>query len=150
MRKRLLLVATLGVLAVVPTPASAHGLGPAHPNVGSSLGIRIIMRDGPEVVHHQNQAARHLRPQPWPRRFSNHAPAWRWRGPWQHRPPQYHWRDREHRPWFRAPGGPHFKDSHAKQWLHAPWQHGRPALRNDSPHARFKHGHRRSGPRRHH
>jgi hypothetical protein len=85
MRKRLLLAASLGVLAIMPAPALAHGPGPAHLNVGSSLGIRIIVRDGAKVVHHYHHARRHLQPQPSPRRFSHHAPAWRWHGPSHHR-----------------------------------------------------------------
>jgi hypothetical protein len=148
MRKRLLLAASLGVLAIMAAPAAAYGPGPAHPNVGSSLGIRIIVRDGPKVVHHHYHAKRHLRPQPWPRHFSHHTASWRWHGPWHHRPQRFHWRDREQRPWFRAPGAQHFKHGHAKQWLHAPW-HGRPAVRNQFPHARFKHGHSRSDRHRH-
>jgi hypothetical protein len=149
MRKRLLLVASLGVLAIMPAPASAHGPAPAHPNVGSSLGIRIIARDGPKVVHHYHHAKLHLRPQPWPRRIGHHAPTWRWHGPWPHRRQHFHWRDHEHRPLLRAPRAQHFKHGHAKQWLHAPWPHGAPAARNHSPHARFEHRHARSDRHRH-
>jgi hypothetical protein len=81
MRRHLLLAATLGAMAVGEAPASAHGPAPAYPNVGSPLGIRIIARDGPKVVHHYHHAKRHLRPQPWPRRLGHHAPTWRWHGP---------------------------------------------------------------------
>jgi hypothetical protein len=81
MRKRLLLAASLGVLTIMPAPASAYGPAPAHPNVASSLDIRIMARDGPKVGHHYHHAKRHLRPQPWPRRFGHHAPTWRSHGP---------------------------------------------------------------------
>ena len=134
MRKQLLLAATLGVLAIVPAPASAQGHGPVHPTVASAFGIRIIVRDGSKVVHHHHHAKRHLRPQPWPRHFSHHAPTWRWQGPWHHRPRRFHGHERDYRPWFRAPGVQHhkhgdakqFKHGYAKQWLHAPRHHGRP------------------------
>ena len=157
MRRQLLLAAALGALAIVPAPASAHGHGPVHPNVESSFGIRIIVRDGPKVVHHHHQTKRHLRPQPWPRHFKHYAPSARWHGPWHHRPRHFHWRDRDDRPWFRAPGAQHhkhghakqFKHGHAKQWLHAPRHQGRPALRNHFPDARFKHGQPRSDRHRH-
>jgi hypothetical protein len=149
MRKQLLLAATLGALAMVPPPGSAHAHDPVHPNVGSSFGIRIVVRDGPKVVHNPHNPGRHLRPQPWPRHFKNHAPSARWHGPWHHRPRHFHGRDRDHRPWFRTPGAQHFKHGDGKRWLHAPWRHGRPAVRNHFPHARFKHGHPGSGPRRH-
>jgi hypothetical protein len=144
MRKRLLLAATLGLVAIMPAPALAHGPAPAYPNVGSPLGLRIIVRDGPKVVHHYRHAKRHLRPQPWPRRFSHFAPTWRWNGSWHHRRQHLHWRDREYRLWLRAPGARHFQHGHAKQWLHAPWHHGRSAVRNRFPHPRFEHGHARS------
>jgi len=156
MRRQLLLAAALGAMALVPAPASAHGHGPVHPNVESSFGIRIIVRDGPKVVHHQHHAKRHLRPQPWPRHFKHYAPSARSHGPWHHRPRNFHWRDRDDRPWFRAPGAHHkhghakqFKRGPAKQWLHAPWHQGRPALRNHFPHTRFQDGHSRSDRRRH-
>jgi hypothetical protein len=151
MRKRLLLAASLS-LAMMAAPAAAHGRGPAHPNVGSPWGVRIIVRDGPKLGHHHDHAKSHLRPQPWPRRFSHHAPTWRWHGPWHDRRQQFHWRDREHRPWLGVPHVQHHRHGHpkyfshgrAKHWLHAPWHHGRRAVRNHFPHARFKHGHDRS------
>jgi hypothetical protein len=108
------------------------------------LGIRIIVRDGPKVVHHHNHTNRHLRPQPWPRQFKHHAPSARWHGPWPQRPRHFHWRDHDRRPWFRAPGAQHHNHGHAKQWLHAPWRHGRPNVRNQFPHARFNQGRPRS------
>ena len=149
MRKRLLLVATLGALTLIPLPASEHGHAAVHPNVESSFGIRIIVRDGPKVMHHHH-AKRHFRPQPWPRRFGHHAPAWRRHGPWHDRPRDFHWRDRERRPWFRTPGAPHFKHGDGKRWWHGPRHHGRPAVRNHFPRARFKDGHPGFGSRRRH
>ena len=148
MRKQLLLAATLGALAMMPAAASAHGHGPAYPNVESSFGIRIIVRDGPKVVHHHHGAKRHLRPPPWPRHFKHHAPRSRWFGPWRHPPRHFHWRDRDHRPRFHGPG-PHFKHGPAKRWWHAPGHHGRAALGNHFPHDRFKHGRPRSDHHRH-
>jgi hypothetical protein len=146
MRKQLLLAATLGALATMPAPASAHGHGPAYPNVESSFGIRIIVRDGPKVVHHHHDAKRHLRPQPWPRRHWHHGP--RWHKPWHHRSRHFQWRGRDHRPWVRG-SGPHFKHGPAKRWSHAPGHHGRPAVGNHFPHDRFKHGRARSDRHRH-
>jgi hypothetical protein len=78
MRKQLLLAATLGVLTIMPAPVSAQGHGPVYPNVESSFGIRIIVRDGPKVVHRHHHAKRHLRPQPWPGHFRHHTPSSRW------------------------------------------------------------------------
>jgi hypothetical protein len=153
MRKQLLLAAALGALAIMPTPASAHGHGPVLPG----LGIQIIVRDGPKVVHHHHHAKRHLRPQPWPRHFGHHAPAWRWQGSAHHRGQGFHWRDRDHRPWFRSPGARHFKNGHGahfkhgqgKHWSDAPWQRGRSSFRDHFAHDGFKHGRARSDRRRH-
>ena len=153
MRKQLLLAAALGGLAIMPAPASAHGHGPVYPNVESTLGIRIIVRDGPKVVRHHHHAKRHLRPQPWPRHFSHHAPpTWRWHRPWHHRERHFDWRDRDHRPWFPAPGARHFKHGDGKRWSHAPWHHGQRAgrdhFRHDG-HDGFQRGRPRSDGHRH-
>jgi hypothetical protein len=149
MRKRLLLAATLGSLALTPVEASAHGHAAAQPAVQSSFGIRVIVRDGPNVVHHHHRPERHLRPQPWPRRFSHPAPAWRSHGPWHHRPQGFHWRERDHRPWFHRPGAHRFEHGHGKRWWPAPRHDWRPAVRNGFPHGRFKDGHRGFGHRHH-
>jgi hypothetical protein len=147
MRKQLLLAATLGVLTIMPAPVSAQGHGPVYPNVESSFGIRIIVRDGPKVVHRHHHAKRHLRPQPWPGHFRHHTPSSRWFGSWRHQR-HFHWRDRDHKPWFRAPGV-HFRHDHANRWLHAPWHRGRPAFRNHFRHDRFQRGRPRSDGHRH-
>jgi hypothetical protein len=133
MHKQLLLAVVLGGLTFSPAPAWADGHGPVYPKVESSFGIRVIVRDGPRVVHHHDRGKRHLRSQPWPRHFSHHAPRWRWQERGHHRPRQFHWRDRDHRPWFRTPGAQHFRHGHAKHWKHgdaqgwsrAPWRQGR-------------------------
>ncbi len=149
MRKQLLLAATLGVLAITPAPASAPGHGLVHPNVESSFGIRIIVRDGPKVVHHHHRAKRHLRAQPWPRHFRHHAPSSRWFGPWRHQPRRLYWRNRDHRPWFRVPRAQHFNNDHAKPWVQTPRHHGRPAFRNHLPHDGFERGRPRFDGHRH-
>lgn len=135
MRKQLLLAATLGALAITPAPASAHD--PVHPNVVSSFGVHIIVRDGPKVVHHRHQTRRHLRAQPWPRYFNHHAPAWRWQGPRHHRPRHFGWRNGDHGGWWGAPrgqhhgdGGAHFKHGQTRHWGDAPRHRGRPSLRS--------------------
>jgi hypothetical protein len=127
MRKQLLLAATLGVLAIMPAPASAHEHGPVYPNLESSFGIRIIVRDGPTVVNH---ARPHLRPQPWPRQFKYHAPSARWHAPWRDRQRYFNGRDRDRRPWFRAPSAQHREYGHAKGRLRTPWH------RSDRPRRR--------------
>jgi hypothetical protein len=93
MRMMLLLAASLGALAIVPTSASADGGGLVHSHALSSFGLSIVVRDAPKVVQHRPYPVRHLRPQPWPRRFLYHAPRSTWHKPWHARP----WRfDRSH------------------------------------------------------
>jgi hypothetical protein len=160
MRKRLLLAAALGALAIIPAPASAYEHGSVRSNVESSLGIRIIVRDGPKVVHQHHHPKRHLRPQPWRHHFSHRAPSWRWHKAWHHQPRHFQWRDHDHRRWFHAPRAQHFKHGDRKPWQHfrhderkrwmnAPSAHGRPAVRNHFRHDGFEHGRPRSDRHRH-
>ena len=44
MYRHLLLAVTLGAVAMLPAPASAHGHAPVHPNVVSSFDFRIILQ----------------------------------------------------------------------------------------------------------
>ena len=93
MRRHLLLAATLGALAVGEAPAEAHGPDLAHRNAGSSFGLSIILRDGPQVVGHDRPSGRHLRPQPWPRRFG-HPPFARWHQPGHRQMQRFRFHDR--------------------------------------------------------
>jgi hypothetical protein len=138
MRKQLLLAATLGALAIVPAPASAHD--PAFPNVVSSFGVRIIVRDGREVVHHYHRPGGYLRPQPWPRHFGR-PPIVRWHQPWhRHQMPHFPFRHGDHRSWFGGPGPRHVGPDAFGRWGHAPWHQDRPAFRHHVPHGGFSHG----------
>lgn len=47
MRKRLLLAASLSILAIMPALAAAHGPGPAHLNMGSSLAFASLCAMAP-------------------------------------------------------------------------------------------------------
>lgn len=108
MYKHLLLVAALGAVAILPAPASAHGHGPVHPNLVPALDVRIILRDGPKVIHHHHPPHRYLKPQPWPPKIKHYAP----RPHWKHHTRHFRWRDsdRHHR----------FAHDHRKGWAHAP------------------------------
>ncbi len=163
MRRHLLLAATLGALAAGEAPAEAHGPDLARSNVGSSFGLSIILRDGPQVVGHDHHPRRHLRPQPWPRRFGHH-PFARWHQP-GHRQMQrfrfhddgrhgfrFHDRDRhgfrfrnDGRHGFFAPGPRHGK----RGWMGGPWRHDRRAFSHDWPRGRFMDGPRGSQRQRH-
>jgi hypothetical protein len=139
MRKQLLLAAALGALAIRPAPASAHD--PAPPNVVSSLGVRIIVRDGPKVVHHHHRpGGGHLRPQPWVRHFSR-PPIVRWQQPWHRQMQHFPFRHGDYGAWFR---GRHVGPAAPGRWGHAPGHHDRPAFRRDAPHDGFMRGHPRS------
>jgi hypothetical protein len=138
MRKQLLLAATLGALAIMPAPASAHD--PAFPNVVSSFGVRIIVRDGPKVVH--RHPGGYLRPQPWPRHFSR-PPIARWHQPWHRQMQRLPFRHGDRRSWFGGPDPRHDGPGAPGRWGHAPWHQDRPAFRHDVPQGGFGHG----GPR---
>ena len=58
MYRHLLLAVTLGAVAMLPAPASAHGPVPVHPNVVSSLDFRIVLHDGPDVRASSASSAR--------------------------------------------------------------------------------------------
>jgi hypothetical protein len=153
MRRHLLLAATLGALAVGEAPAEAHGPDVAHRNAGSSFGLSIILRDGPQVVGHDHHHGRHLRPQPWPRRFGHH-PFARWHQPGHRQMQRFRFHDGRHgfrfrddgRHGFFTPGPRHGK----RGWMGGPWGHDRPAFSHDWPGGRFmdgprgsqRHGHR--------
>ena len=66
MYRHLLVAVTLGAVAMLPAPASAHGPVPV-PNVVSSLDFRIVLHDTPTFVHHRHPPRGYLRSQPWPR-----------------------------------------------------------------------------------
>jgi hypothetical protein len=131
MHRPLLLAAALGVAALLPAPAAAHGHGPVHPNLVSSLDFRIILRDGPQVVHHRHPSHRYLKPQPWPLRFKHYAPPPRWHHFRYHQPRHYRSHDADR-------GHHQFKRGHQKGFLHAPGHR-----------AKFTHRDHRPGFRRH-
>jgi hypothetical protein len=154
MRKQILVAAAVGTLAIIPTPASAHGHGPVGPGLASSLGIQIIVRDGPKVVHHHHHTKRQVRARPWPRYFGHPAPAWRWQGVRHHRPRHFDGHDRGRGRWFRAPGwqhgnGPHLKHGQPKYRHDLPWHHGRASVRDRFPYDRFGRDRGRSDHYRH-
>ena len=134
MRKQLLLAATLGAIAIMPAAASAHDT--ALPSAVSSFGVRIVVRDGPAVMHHR--PAPRLRPQPWVQRFSG-PPMTRWRHLPHHKMQHFQWRHGDHRSWFRGPGGRHVGAAAPGRWAH-----DRPAFRRDFPHDGSMRGHSRS------
>jgi hypothetical protein len=74
----LLLAVALGAMAMVPTSASAHGSGAFQSHALTSFGLSIIVRDAPRVAPYRHPAAGHLRPQPWPRPVTHHAPRSGW------------------------------------------------------------------------
>jgi hypothetical protein len=126
MRKLLLLTATLGALAMISQPASAHGYGPAYP--APALGVHIILRQAPGAVRHYHDQ-RHYQPRhfyPVPVRHYGHRPQrGTWHGPW-HAGPR-HFRHDDQRGWR---GGDLRHDGH-REWNRGPRQHD------------FGHGHRR-------
>lgn len=105
-RKLLLLAVTLGALAALPAPASAHGHSLGIQHVASSFGVKIILQDAPKVVHHRHHPRRHLRPQPWPRHFYHHAPRSSWHKPWRPEPRHFQRHAGDHHRWVRGPGRP--------------------------------------------
>jgi hypothetical protein len=162
MRRHLLLAATLGALAVGEAPAEAHGPDLAHRNVGSSFGLSIILGDGPKVVGHDHHG-RHLRPQPWPRRFG-HAPFARWHQPGHRQMQRFRFHDggrhmfrfhdgdrhgfrfrNDRRHGFFTPGPRHGQ----RGWMGGPWGHDRRVFNHDGPDGRFMDGPRRSQRDRH-
>ena len=167
MRRHLLLAATLGALAAGEAPAEAHGPDLARSNVGSSFGLSIILRDGPQVVDHDRHPRRHLRPQPWPRRFGHH-PFARWHQP-GHRQMQrfrfhdegrhvfrFHDRDRhgfrfrnDGRHGFWAPGLRDGQRSHDGRGFRNDWRDDRRALGHNSRQGQLMDGPRRSQRNRH-
>jgi hypothetical protein len=130
MYRHLLLAVTLGAVAMLPAPASAHGHAPVPPNVVSSLDLRMVLHNGPTFVDHRHPPRGYLRSQPWPSKFKHHAPRPRWQKP-RHDRAQHFWaRDHDHRSYF--------KRSQNKGWVHGPARHpGR--------HDGFKHRRHRSG-----
>ena len=132
MYRHLLLAVTLGAVAMLPAPASAHGPVPV-PNVVSSLDFRIVLHDTPTFVHHRHPPRGYLRSQPWPSKFKHYAPRPRWHEPRHHRTGHSWSRDNDHRSYF--------KHGHNKGWVDGPARHpGR--------HDGFKHRHHRSGSHR--
>jgi hypothetical protein len=91
MRKTLLLVATLGTLAMLPEPAAAGGYGPGHPRTASFSGLWIFVLPAPRIVRHNDHRPGQLRPQPV-FRFGPPRPCW------QSLP-----RAGSHQPWPRPP-----------------------------------------------
>ncbi len=162
MRRHLLLAATLGALAVGEAPAEAHGPDVAHRNAGSSFGLSIILRDGPQIVGHDHHHGRFLRPQPWPRRFGHH-PFARWHQPGHRQMQRFRFDDGRHlfrfhdgdrhgfrfrddgRHGFFTPGPRHGK----RGWMGGPFGPDRRAFSHDGRGDRFMDGPRGSHRQRH-
>jgi hypothetical protein len=150
MRRHLLVAATLGALAVGEAPAEAHGPDVAQRNAGSSFGLSIILRDGTHVVGHDRHHGRHLRPQPWPRRFGHH-PSARWHQPGHRQMQRFRFHDgrnvfrfHDGRHGFFTPGPRHGQ----RGWMNSPWRHDRRTFSHDWPGGRSMDG-RRSQRHRH-
>jgi len=117
MYKPLLLAAALGAAGMLPAPAAAHGHDPSYPRAVSALDLRVILGDGPKVVHHHHHPPRRFF-KPRPLKFKHYyAPPRHW-----HHPRHYRWRDVDHR----------FEHGRHKGWAHAP-----------AKRAKFKHRHHR-------
>lgn len=124
MRKILLLAAAFGAFAVIPASASAHGHNAGLQHLATSFGVKIILHDAPKVAQYRHDPRRHLRPQPWPRRFHHHAPRSSWHKSWRPRPWHFHRQANDHHRWSRGPGRP-----------------GGPAFRHQPPRGKsFGHG----------
>ena len=136
--RKLLLLASLCAAAMIPTAASAHESGVLHRQVLSSFGLSIVVREAPKVVRHDFRRARHLWPQPWPRRLEHHAPRFDWHKSWRpgarhfdrhwgkswHPGPRHldrHWGDRR---WFGGHDRRVWKHDGRRPGLHAPERRG--------------------------
>ena len=140
---RHLLAAAIGAYAILPAPASAHGHAPVHSNVVSTFDFRIVLHDGPKVVHHRHPPRGYLRAQPWPPRIQHHSARPRWHQP--HRDARHFWRDNDRRhqfKWFRdSDRRQYFNHGQRRGWVHAPGRQPR-------PHADFKRRNHRSSSHR--
>jgi hypothetical protein len=132
--RKMLLAAVLGTIAIVPASASAQSYRASPSHVTSSFGIKIVVRDAPQLVQHHAVPARHLSPPPWPRhlgsypgrwRFGHHAPGWRWHKPWRPGPKHFHGHPSGHRGWLHAPRRPAFRDGDRGHRTHTPYWPGR-------------------------
>jgi hypothetical protein len=142
--RKIPLLAALGILAMTPAAASAHGHDPAPRALAPGFGVKIILHQAPKVVQHHHHPARHLRPQPWPRHFKHHAPRSSWHKPWHPGPRHFERQRGGHDRWFRGPDRRGVEQGHWKHRLHAPGPKWGPEVRR---HRSFNHG-RHDGHRR--